>query len=328
MGDRRGTLHLAGTPPSTTLGGVATASHPAQLPLPWFGIPGPGRRIARSAACLRDCRGLWRHRRSSSGVALAAVAATCPRLTRRVDLQRLGLSRSRERLLPGQCDRPFAWAVGRDLLHSHADRAAAAHHARPRVPGSSAVSTGARDGAEPTASARIEAVNTFENTKWSVRAGERLLPSRSGTRQKPNGRHTLIRGASMKLLLPFILSAYPLAAVAQSQSPSAQPPSDAPSPKTTEVMVILTAKEGVTRQQIMNLMPSEIRATVRLYLDGKIRQWYSRGDGRGAIFLIDAKTVEEAHAVVDTIPLSKENLMDHEYIPVGPLMPLTALIAR
>jgi hypothetical protein len=132
----------------------------------------------------------------------------------------------------------------------------------------------------------------------------------------------------MKFLLPFILSAYPFAAVAQSQWASGEPPSDAPSAKTTEVMVILTAKEGVTRQQIMNIMPAEVRATVKLYLAGKIRQWYSKGDGKGVIFLIDAKTIEEAHALIETMPLSKENLMDHEYIPVGPLMPLTALIAR
>ena len=91
-------------------------------------------------------------------------------------------------------------------------------------------------------------------------------------------------------------------------------------------MVIVTAKQAVTRQQIMNIMPDEIRATVKLYLDGKIRQWYSRGDGKGVIFLIDAATVDEAHAIIDTLPLSKENLMDHEYIPVGPLMPLGALI--
>jgi len=128
----------------------------------------------------------------------------------------------------------------------------------------------------------------------------------------------------VKLLLPFLLSAFPLASVAQSQS--SQPPSSAPSPKTTEVMVILTAKQGVTRQQIMNVMPAEIRATVKLYLDGKIRQWYSRGDGRGVIFFLDARTVDEAHAVMNTLPLTNENLMDHEYIPVGPLMPLTGLI--
>ena len=132
----------------------------------------------------------------------------------------------------------------------------------------------------------------------------------------------------MKFLLPFLLSAFPFAAVAQSQPPSAQPPADPPSPKTTEVMVILTARQGVTRQQIMAIMPAEIRATVTLYLDGKIRQWYSRGDGRGVVFMIAAQTVDEAHAVVDTMPLAKENLMDHEYIPVGPLVPLAGLIAR
>src|SRR5712691_9493574 len=130
----------------------------------------------------------------------------------------------------------------------------------------------------------------------------------------------------MKLLFPLLMTVLPAASVLAQTQASPQPPSGVPSPKTTEVMVILTAKQGVTRQQIMNIMPDEIRATVKLYLDGKIRQWYSRGDGKGVIFLIDAKTVDEAHAIMDTLPLSKENLMDHEYIPVGPLMPLTALI--
>ena len=94
----------------------------------------------------------------------------------------------------------------------------------------------------------------------------------------------------MKFMIPFLVAALPVAAAAQSQS--AQAP-DAPGvalPKTTEVMVILTPRQGVTRQQIMAIMPSEIRETVKLYLDGKIRQWYSRGDGKGVIFLIDAKT--------------------------------------
>lgn len=130
----------------------------------------------------------------------------------------------------------------------------------------------------------------------------------------------------MNLLPLFLMSVSPVASVLQSQPPLPQPASGAPSPKTTEVLVILTARQGVTRQQIMNIMPAEIRATVKLYLDGKIRQWYSRGDGKGVVLLVDAKTVDEAHAVIEGLPLSKENLMDHEYIPVGPLMPLTALM--
>ncbi|MBV8817600.1 MAG: hypothetical protein JO022_04530 [Acidobacteriaceae bacterium] len=131
----------------------------------------------------------------------------------------------------------------------------------------------------------------------------------------------------MKLLFPLLMSLVPAASVlAQTHTASSQPPSGPPSPKTTEVMVILTVKEGVNRQQIMNVIPAEIRATVKLYLDGKIRQWYSRGDGRGVVLFLDVKTADEAHAIIDALPLSKENLMDHEYIPVGPLMPLTALV--
>jgi hypothetical protein len=100
------------------------------------------------------------------------------------------------------------------------------------------------------------------------------------------------------------------------------------SPTTTGVMVILTVKEGVTRDQVMAVMPAEIRQTVQLYLNGKIREWYSRADGRGAVFLLDAKDVTEAHAVMEGLPLAKQNLMDHEYIAVGPLMPLRLLMAN
>ena len=124
----------------------------------------------------------------------------------------------------------------------------------------------------------------------------------------------------MKLWLPLLISLFPVASVAQSQPPNV------PTMKTTEVMVILTIKPGVTRQQVMSILPAEVRATVKLYLDGQIRQWYSRGDGKGVIFFINAKTVDEARAIIDPLPLSKANLMDHEFIPVGPLMPLTALI--
>ena len=99
-----------------------------------------------------------------------------------------------------------------------------------------------------------------------------------------------------------------------------------PTPKTTAVLVIETAKQGVTAQQIMAAIPAEIRATVKLYLDGKIQQWYSRGDGKGVIFVVDAKTENEARAIMETLPLAKDELIDHEYIPVGPLMPLKALM--
>ena len=128
----------------------------------------------------------------------------------------------------------------------------------------------------------------------------------------------------MKYMIPFLMAFLPV--LAQSQPPPAPAVPSVAIPKTTEVLVIQTPKQGITVQQIMAVMPAEIRATVRLYLDGKIRQWYSRGDGKGVIFLVDAQTEEEARALMESLPLAKEQLMDHEYIPVGPLMPLRTLM--
>jgi hypothetical protein len=130
----------------------------------------------------------------------------------------------------------------------------------------------------------------------------------------------------MKFMIPLLMAVLPAASVAQSQSGGASGVPSIAIPKTTAVLVIETPKPGVTPQQIMAVIPEEIRATVRLYLDGKIREWYSRGDGKGVIFLVDAKTEDEARAVMETLPLAKQQLMDHEYIPVGPLMPLRALM--
>ena len=130
----------------------------------------------------------------------------------------------------------------------------------------------------------------------------------------------------MKSMIPFLKTMLPVASLTQSESADAPDGPSAPAPKTTGVLVIQTAKPGVTFQQIMAFIPVEIRATVQLYLDGKIREWYSRGDGKGIIFLVDAKTVDEARAVMETLPLAKEQLLDDQYIPVGPLMPLRALI--
>ena len=130
----------------------------------------------------------------------------------------------------------------------------------------------------------------------------------------------------MKFMIPLLVAMLPASSEAQSQSAAAAGVPSVAIPKTTEVLVIETPRRGVTAQQIMAVIPEEIQATVRLYLDGRIRQWYSRGDGKGVIFLIDAKTEDEARALMETLPLAKAELMDHEYIPVGPLMPLRALV--
>jgi hypothetical protein len=119
---------------------------------------------------------------------------------------------------------------------------------------------------------------------------------------------------------------YLLLAAATVLAPMAQGQSTPPQPKITGVLTILSPKPGVIPEQIIKIMPAEIRATVPLYLDGKIQQWYTRGDGRGVIFILNCQDVAEARALIESLPLSKENLVEEQFIPLGPLLPLGMLL--
>jgi hypothetical protein len=99
-----------------------------------------------------------------------------------------------------------------------------------------------------------------------------------------------------------------------------------PAPKTVAVLVVMTAKRGVERPQVSGMLSDEVRATVRLYLDGKIREWFARSDGNGAIFIMDAKNVPEAQALVEALPLARAHLVDLQYIELSPLTPLARLL--
>ena len=106
------------------------------------------------------------------------------------------------------------------------------------------------------------------------------------------------------------------------QAPSPQMPS---APTTAEVLVTLTVKPEM-RAQVPPVMPSEVRETVRMYLDGHIQQWYGRSDGKGVVFIMNCTTVAEAKALMESLPLAKNHLVDLDYMPLGPLTPLRALI--
>jgi hypothetical protein len=159
-------------------------------------------------------------------------------------------------------------------------------------------------------------------TTAAVPAGSQLLQPR--TRKPAMIAETKTTKAIRNAVFSLALTLIEVMCITNSSTAQAQ----IVSPTTTGVIAILTVKAGVTREQVMAVMPAEIRATVQLYLNGKIREWYSRGDGRGVVFLLDTRDVGEARTIIDGLPLGKENLMDHEYIAVGPLLPLRLLMAE
>ena len=102
----------------------------------------------------------------------------------------------------------------------------------------------------------------------------------------------------------------------------------APSAPTVGVLTTLSVKSDAQRADIMKVMPNEVRDTVKLYLDGKIAQWFGRADGRGVVFILNCSGVAEAKAITDTLPLSKANLATFDYVALTPLTPLRMLITE
>ncbi len=93
-----------------------------------------------------------------------------------------------------------------------------------------------------------------------------------------------------------------------------------------KVFAIATITKPVTPEQRQEIMPREVPATLKLYLDGKIEQFWYRSDAPGVVFLMNVDSVEQARETVGTLPLVTDGFAKYEFIPVGPLAPLGMLI--
>lgn len=92
-----------------------------------------------------------------------------------------------------------------------------------------------------------------------------------------------------------------------------------------KVFALYTVKAPLTPEQRQQVMPHEVPHTLKLYLEGKIEQFWFR-ENAGPIFLLNVESVEEARATLSKLPLVANNLASLELLPVGPLMPLGLLI--
>jgi len=121
----------------------------------------------------------------------------------------------------------------------------------------------------------------------------------------------------------ILLSAALTAMIASAQAP----PNLAAGP-TTRVLAVGRMAPGVAREKVVAVLPKEVRETVRLYLAGKLDQWFVRRDQNGVVFLLNVSTVEEAHDLLEKLPLGEAKLMEFDLIPLGPLTPLGLLLAE
>jgi hypothetical protein len=94
----------------------------------------------------------------------------------------------------------------------------------------------------------------------------------------------------------------------------------------TRVLAVgaLTAK--ATPAALPAVLAREVPATLELYLEGKIADWYARPDQTGVVFLLNVTTVEAAKEILEPLPLGQAGMMTFELTPLGPLQPLGRLL--
>ena len=93
---------------------------------------------------------------------------------------------------------------------------------------------------------------------------------------------------------------------------------------TTKVLAIgrITSAAPADPEARRVIMPNEVKATINLYLAGKLDQWFVRQDGKGVVFLLNASSAEEATAMLSKLPLVQAHRMEFDLMPLGPLSPL------
>ena len=100
---------------------------------------------------------------------------------------------------------------------------------------------------------------------------------------------------------------------------------NSPQREITKFLAIGTST-GMTPEQRKEYMLSEITATMQLYLDGKLDQFWHRYDGKGVIFVMTTASKEEAEILLKGLPLSVVSVLNFELIPIGPRRPINALL--
>jgi hypothetical protein len=75
----------------------------------------------------------------------------------------------------------------------------------------------------------------------------------------------------------------------------------------------------------LHVLPTEVRRTVELYLDGKIARWYSLQGRMGVVFILNVTDVDAAGEMLEQLPLGRAHLITFELFPLAPLTPLRQL---
>jgi hypothetical protein len=96
---------------------------------------------------------------------------------------------------------------------------------------------------------------------------------------------------------------------------------------TTKILAIgRWTEKGMVLSDRLPVMIREVPATFRIYLTGKIEQWFVKPDISGVVFIMAVDSPEEAHRLLEGLPLGQAGMMEFEFIALGPITPLRLLL--
>ena len=107
---------------------------------------------------------------------------------------------------------------------------------------------------------------------------------------------------------------------------SGQPKRPFPVLSTIKILASGRFTSPPTPEQLKTIFPREVPDTLRLYLAGKIDQWWARQDQKGPVFLMNVTSLEEARTLLEQLPLGQAKLMEFDYVELSPLTPLHMLL--
>jgi hypothetical protein len=93
-----------------------------------------------------------------------------------------------------------------------------------------------------------------------------------------------------------------------------------------KILVMPKPIEGVSREELLQHAPAEIRAVWGLYEQGICREFYTRVNEPGRVVLmLECATLEAAKEALATLPFAQLHLIDFDVIPLAPFLGLSRL---
>lgn len=93
-------------------------------------------------------------------------------------------------------------------------------------------------------------------------------------------------------------------------------------------LLLMHPAPGADPAQMAPVLPAEVKHAWEMYRSGVARELYMRGDGKGAVLVLQCADAAEAERHGGGLPLVKAGLARLEIVPLAPFTPFENLFAK